>query len=413
MADSGGQFEKRMRELADVFAVRAFRLFSIGNFASLSAIWLVRFCIGWLTWELTHSKSWLGIMAFAEFGPSIFVSLYAGSLADRMDRLAILRMGQSAQAGLAVALFVLQLTGLLTVWWMLAILVGYSVMGGLNLPARLAAAPSLVGRERLATASAVGSITLNLTRLLGPLIAAPLLVVSMEWLAFLLAAGGFALNAFCLAMIRPEESAAASASAETKEAASSFMTVMTDMLRDAPLRYVLMIQFAVSLLVRPLNEMFPAFADQVFQRGEAGYAMLTVAVGIGAIVGAWFVVGETAGSAMRSHVLVGSAVFALSMMIVAMVGSFYLAALALMLFGAAMTASGIGGTTFVQSRTPIGRLGRVMSVYSVVYRLAPALGALGLGTLADVIGLRPAALLFPATALLAIAVCWRPLMKQA
>ncbi|MCA0424742.1 MAG: ABC transporter permease subunit [Proteobacteria bacterium] len=93
MPDVGAEFRRRFADLADVFSVRAFRLFSIGNFASLSAIWLVRFCVGWLTWEATHSKTWLGMMAFAELGPSILISLYAGTLADRMDRLRILPAG--------------------------------------------------------------------------------------------------------------------------------------------------------------------------------------------------------------------------------------------------------------------------------------------------------------------------------
>ena len=98
MAFGGGQFDRRISDLRSVLALRAFRLFSIGNFCSLSAIWVVRVCIGWLTWELTGSKTWLGIMAFAELGPSVIVSLYAGDLADRIDRVRILRMGQGMQA---------------------------------------------------------------------------------------------------------------------------------------------------------------------------------------------------------------------------------------------------------------------------------------------------------------------------
>lgn len=411
MPKPGGQFDRRLADLRDVFSVRAFRLFSIGNFASLSAIWLVRFCVAWLTWEATRSKTWLGIMAFAELGPSIAISLYAGTLADRMDRLAILRMGQGLQAVLGVLLFLLQATGQLTVWWMLPILLGFSVLGGLNLPARLAAAPSLVGRERLATASAVGSMTLNLTRLLGPLIAAPLLVLGYEWLAFLLAAIGFAINALCLASIRPEESAVASVASGEEEAPGALRDVLAGMLADRPMRLVLTLQVAASLLLRPLNDMFPAFADQVFSRGEAGYAGLTIAVGLGAIAGAWLVVGAEAGNAMRRHVLFGTASFALAMALFALTGQFLIAALALLVFGASMTVSGIAGTTFVQARTSIGRLGRVMSIYSLVYRLAPALGALGLGTLADLIGLRFASVICASAALVIVALCAPGLRK--
>lgn len=412
MPDIGEQFRRRLADLQDVFTVRAFRLFSIGNFASLSAIWLVRFCVGWLTWEQTHSKTWLGLMAFAELGPSIIISLYAGTLADRMDRLRILRMGQGLQACLGGLLLALQFSGRLTVWWMLLIMLGFSILGGLNLPARLAAAPSLVGRERIATASAVGSITLNLTRLLGPLIAAPLLVLGYETLAFALATAGFALNAICLSMIRPEESAPASVAGSGEGPAGTFRDVVAAMLADRLLRDVLAIQIATALLVRPLNDMLPAYADLAFGRGEAGFAMLTASVGLGAILGALLVVGEQQGRAMRLNIAVASAVFAISVIVFALSGSLYVAMPVLAVFGAAMTVSGVGGTSFVQARTPIGRLGRVMSVYSLVYRLAPALGALALGALADLVALRPASLAFAVMALLAIAGSARRLLRD-
>ena len=412
MAFGGGQFDRRISDLRSVLALRAFRLFSIGNFCSLSAIWVVRVCIGWLTWELTGSKTWLGIMAFAELGPSVIVSLYAGDLADRIDRVRILRMGQGMQACLALGLLGLKLAGALTVWWMLVILLGFSILGGINLPARMSMAPVLVSRDKLATASAVGSITLNLTRLLGPLVAAPLLMLNQEPLAFALAALGFAINAICLSLIRPEDRSVASVDVAAGQVRVGFVQVMRDLLNARLSRLVLVIQFAMSLLVRPLTDMFPAFSGQVFARDEAGYAMLTGCVGIGAICGAWFVVGQANERAMRWQILFGSVVFALSMIAFGLTGNFWLALLVLLPFGAAMTSSGIAGTTFIQIRTPHDRLGRVMSLYSIVYRLAPALGALAIGALADLIGLGNATILLPAIALALLALVWRDFMTE-
>ena len=413
MALNSGHFTRRMKDLGDVLAIRPFRLFSIGNFCSLSAIWIIRVCIGWLTWEMTSSKTWLGALAFAELGPSVIISLYAGALADRLDRVRILRLGQSLQVLLALALVALKLSGALNVWWMLVIMFGFSIIGGINLPARLSVTPALVGREHLATASAVGSITLNLTRLLGPLIAAPLLVLNYEPQAFALAAIGFAVNARCLTLIRPEERAAASVVTTAEVIGVSFADVMRDLWNHKLLRLVLLIQIFTSLLVRPLTDMLPAFSGQVFQRDEAGYALLTSCVGIGAIFGALFVVGQAAGRAMRFHILIGSAIFALSMVAFAAVDHFGLALLLLLSFGAAMTSSGIAGTTFVQVHTPLDRLGRVMSVYSIVYRLAPALGALALGAMADLVSLRAATIVLPCIALAVLAAVWRSFLDEA
>jgi len=52
-----------------------------------------------------------------------------------------------------------------------------------------------------------------------------------------------------------------------------------------------------------------------------------------------------------------------------------------------------------------------MSIYSIIFRLAPAVGAVLLGALADVIGLDTATLILPTIALIALALLWRPFLS--
>lgn len=412
MLQKSGQFSRRSRDLREVFQSRAFRLFSIGNFASLTAIWMVRVCAGWLTWEMTASKTWLGLVSFAELGPSIIISLYAGALADKHDRMRIVRFGQSTQTVLALVLVALISMQALTVWWLLVVLLGFAVIGGLTLPARMALPPVLLPREHLATATAVGSMSVNVTRLIGPLIAAPLLAMQWEAAALMLAALGFALNALCMTLVRDEDRPANAATRSAATDSLSFFSVMTEMLRDRSLRLVLWMQFILSLLVRPLTEMFPAYADVVFKTGEAGYGALNGVVGIGAVVGAVMLVGEVAGRALRYHILVGAAIFASAAASFAFMANFWLALAILFIFGMAMTTMGIAGTTYVQVHTPLDRLGRVMSVYSLIFRFAPALGALTLGAMADFMGLRTSVLTLSLAALAFVGLCWRPLLNE-
>ncbi len=412
MTHNGGQISRRRRDLSEVFESRAFRLFSIGNFSSLTAIWIVRVCAGWLTWEMTGSKTWLGITSFAELGPSIIISLYAGVLADRYDRMRIVRFGQGTQTALALLLFWLIFSRSLTMGWLITVLLGFAVIGGLTLPARMALPPVLLPRSQLATATAVGSMSVNLTRLIGPLIAAPLLAMQLEAVAMLIAALGFAINAVCMTMVRDEDRPANAALSAPAPDGTGFFDAMADMLRDRGLKLVLWLQFALSLLVRPVTEMFPAYADLVFRMGETGYGALNGAVGIGAIVGAVLMVGEAAGRALRYHILLGALIFAAATASFAFTGNFWLALILLFIFGMAMTTMGIAATTFVQVQAPVERLGRVMSVYSLIFRFAPALGALAMGAIADWMGLRTSVLLLSLAGLAVVAACWRPLVKE-
>src|SRR3954447_19413115 len=69
-------------------------IYAAGNAVSLIGTWMQRISIGWLTWQLTHSGLWLGIVAFADFVPVLLVGPIAGALADRRDRLRIIKRNQ-------------------------------------------------------------------------------------------------------------------------------------------------------------------------------------------------------------------------------------------------------------------------------------------------------------------------------
>ena len=73
-----------------------FRNYMIGNLFSQFAMWVQRIAVAWLTWELTQSPTWLGIIAMADFFPNVIMAPLAGALADRMDRLkkCLLRQSQ-------------------------------------------------------------------------------------------------------------------------------------------------------------------------------------------------------------------------------------------------------------------------------------------------------------------------------
>ena len=53
-------------------------LYALGNSVSLIGMWMQRVSVGWLTWDLTHSGTWLGAMAFADLFPTVFIGLIGG-----------------------------------------------------------------------------------------------------------------------------------------------------------------------------------------------------------------------------------------------------------------------------------------------------------------------------------------------
>jgi hypothetical protein len=58
--------------IARAFAHRNYLIYVSGNSISLIGWWLERVAVGWLTWTLTHSGAWLGLISLADFLPVLF-----------------------------------------------------------------------------------------------------------------------------------------------------------------------------------------------------------------------------------------------------------------------------------------------------------------------------------------------------
>ena len=155
-----------------------------GNSLSLVGLWVQRVAIGWLTWELTGSAAWLGIVSLADLAPALLVGPFAGAYADRADRLRIVRIAQTLAMLQALALAALTAASLMRIELLVALVLANGIVVGINQPARLSLVSSLVPRADLPTAVAINSIVFNLARFIGPALAGVLIVQSGPAAAF-------------------------------------------------------------------------------------------------------------------------------------------------------------------------------------------------------------------------------------
>ena len=107
--------KNRRGGLVGAFSHRNFAIFAIGNFPSQCGVWAQRLAIGWLTWELTKSPWWLGLMGFADLIPVVLLSPLAGYLADRFERITLARIIQFMNVGVTTMLTIIAFAGLLNV----------------------------------------------------------------------------------------------------------------------------------------------------------------------------------------------------------------------------------------------------------------------------------------------------------
>ena len=101
--------------LRSAFSNRNYAIYISANCLSLIGFWMQRLAVSWLTWEISHSEFWVGVVAFAEISPLIIVGPLFGVWADRFDRKKLAIAIQCLMFLQAVALFLALLLGLLDI----------------------------------------------------------------------------------------------------------------------------------------------------------------------------------------------------------------------------------------------------------------------------------------------------------
>jgi hypothetical protein len=242
-------------------------IYAAGSAVSLIGTWMQRISIGWLTWELTHSGLWLGIVAFADFVPVLLVGPVEGAAANRWDRLRVIKTSQTLSLVQATVLFALTATGHMNIV-LLTALQGMCV--AFNQPARLALVPSLVAEADVASAVAINSVIFNLARFIGPMLAG--LVIGWSGVVAAFAANALSYVAFLVALTRLRIDPITAKPSRQK----SLQAVLREGIRytatHPAIASALVLLIAVGIGGRPLNELLPGFAAEVFRSGGRGSA---------------------------------------------------------------------------------------------------------------------------------------------
>ena len=363
-----------------------FAIFSAGNAVSLVGMWMERIAVGWLAWQLTESGFWLGVVAFADFFPVVVIGPIAGAYADRLNRLRLVQISQSLLLVEAGVLTALTATGTVNIWLLVALTAIHGVVVAFNQPARLALIPSLVTTPDLAAAVAVNSVFFNLARFIGPILAGLAIVASGVAMAFLINTLSYVAYLVALARIRvaPETAAPSQPRGLWGDVGDGIRYAAT----HPGIAAVLFLGIAIGIGGRPLSELLPGIADEVFHSGAAGLSILASATGGGAILGGLWLSHRAHASGLTAVAVASSAVGALAGVAAIATDRLWLAVPAIAVCGFCMSASGISIQTLVQLAADRAMRGRVMGLYGLIFRGAPAVGALAAGVASASFGLR-------------------------
>ena len=367
------------------FRNRNFAIYTTGNIFSHTGLWVQRLAVGWMAWSLTESAFWVGAVAFADLFPVILLGPFGGVMADRLRRLRVVLACQVLSSLQAVALFLLTAYDMIAIGWLFALVLVQGVIGGINQPARQSLIPSLVREEDLTSAVAINSVIFNVARFIGPAIAGVVIAGYGLAPAFAINAASYLFVIVALLFI--------SIPRRDRRLAGR-RTVIGDLLlglrytrRHAIIGPLILWSFALSLLVRPVNELLPAATELLFERGAGGLAILTAARGVGALWAGLLLAKSTDVERLPRNVVGSMLLAVISVALLLGGGNFWIGVAALVLFGYAMTRTGVGTMTLIQVTVDNRLRGRVLSLNGLIMRGLPALGGITMGWIADRAGL--------------------------
>ena len=363
---------------------RDYALYEFFGWFSNLGLWVQRVGIFWLTWELTGSGAMLGALALAESTPIFLLVPITGTIADRFDRLRVARTTQlcaMAVAGVMAALFFLDLINI-PVLFILVMLSG--VVHAFWAPVRLSITPSLVPPEDFSVSVGVDATLFNVAQFVGPAIAG--LIIAFLGIGWTFAFNTVSFLAYLVALgyirLRPRE--------QKPGHRAGFLDDIGEgaryLTRHRAIGPLFLILLAMAIFIRPYVDLLAGLADQTFGRGSDGYATLASAVGLGGFLAALWIANFVRIQGLTLRVLrIMFAVGALTLLF-ATVGEFWVVAICSAAIAFTISASSISSQILIQTALDERVRGRVMSLWMVLTRAVPALGAQIIGGLSDIWG---------------------------
>ena len=368
------------------------------------ARWMDRVVLGWVVLEITNSLWDLAVMEALRWLPLLIFGLAGGAIADRVDRRWVLIGAQGLALIVCGVLTVLLALGLFS---FLVAAVGTFLLGvqwAVDWPTRRALIPDLVGRELTVNAIALEAVSMNVTRVIGPLAAGALIAYWSPAAAFGFISALYVLEIILLKLMPlSNRRRASSGGPMLRYLVEGFASLG----QNQVIVGVLMISVVMNVLVFPYQQVLPVFARDELQVDAVGLGALSAAGGIGSVVGAAAI--ASARRVPRSGRLfwIGSGLMSVCLVGFAFSGDFTLALVLLGLAGLGQAAFASLQTTMVLSASTDQLRGRAMGALTLAIGSTP-FGSLEFGAISVLLG-APLAVALNASlcALLVGALAWR------
>lgn len=381
------------------FREHDFRWYYIAMINQNSAMNISMIARSFVAYEITGSFTALGLMALSNAIPMIFFSPIGGVFADRFPKRLVLQGGQLFDGIASVIVAVLLMAGILTFTHLLLMGLAHGVAVAFMMPSRNSMIPEIVGEERMMNAVALGTASMNGTRMIAPAIAGFMLAfLDWSWVFYLM--GFLYLAAMFSMMPIPIKTQIQVRDENLLPMSSKWNKVFVnaksgiDDIREA-IKYVrttpvigmiLLIHLFVSTLSMPYQHLLPGFVKDVLFKGPEWLGTLTAITALGSFICA-LIVASLPNRQRGLLFIIGLIILGSSMLAFSVSSILWIAVITSFVIGIGQTSRYSLTSVLLMSYTEDIFRGRVMSIYMMEFGLV-SFGTFAIAMMADVIGIQ-------------------------
>ena len=362
-----------------------YRLLWWSNGINTIGRWIFKVSVGWITWEMTGSTAWLGIVAFADTFPMVLMTILAGVWADRIGYLRLMKYSQLVLVVGGFVTAILALLGALNVELIIILCVIVGSAEAMTIPARMSFVHSLVPRSDLSAAIALNSTTYNVARFLGPAIFG--ILIQFIGLSFILLISAIMFLIFYITLFFHKNDRKVNSRDNKNRVLGDLIDGFRYAFSNSGIFFLLFLLCVTAILIRPYIELVPGIADQVFNMGAEGVSIILSSTGLGATVGGVLLARHGRVEGLTSIFTWSLLISAVAMVLFLFSQNIWISSIFIALVGMTIVAGSITSQTLIQNTASDELRARIISITAVLSWGLPAVGAAIMGWIAEFIGL--------------------------
>ncbi len=374
---------KYRRGVLSALGAPGFRAYLAGAFVSSVGSWLQLSAVLWFVREI-GSDTMVAFVNLVGWVPVLVFGLFAGVLADRLDRRRVIIICQvvmmSCSVLIGLCIHIKSLRDLVLIVFLGISGIAYAVFT----PAWVSAIPFLAGRKNVLSGNTLNNVQFNLARFVGPILGGLLLAVTSAYMSFYLNALTF--GAF-IVLILLSKAELPKPSRSGGRVVSSVTEGFRYVGRNPWMIKVLAAIAGLSFFGYSFIVLIPSVSKQVLHVGSHHYGFLMGMSGLGAIAGIFAVafLGKSLG--LKAMMFVGALLTAVFLAGFALSDVYWLSCVFAFMIGGSFLLFNSAAGAALQGGASAEMQGRVTSMSVVAFIGVYSLGGLFLGYLSDAFSL--------------------------